>query len=424
MAHLPIPEPEREWQDHSAPHRSPAPDELDELVARFAKDGGLPIDAAVDLALEVVLHQAAEQACNATGANGAAVILERGGEMICRASTGSAPELGTRLAAGGGLTVECLRTGRPQHCDDAALEAQADAEACRSLGVRSVMVLPLWNGGTLAGVLEVFSSRIRAFGDREQSALNEVAAFIVANLRRADKSFDISAPANIRPGPDPEVNVSSSDLSAEAEFDPDENASRPSTRRVVFITYSLAAGVMSAAVLLVVLFLLRFMGRPNVRHSSKNGPSVATAPAANLEAAPAGTSPPTASTGKNKDSQPASIANAPAAGSLSVYENGKEIFHLPPSRREPLELSQREAEANLLRRVEPDYPGEARQRQIQGPVVLNVFGAPDGRVENVEFISGPPILADPAIAAVKQWQFRPQGVRFLTQVTLTFTLAK
>ncbi len=69
--------------------------DLAELAAKFAAHGGdsFPADLSAELALEIVLNEIVEQACLATGATGAAVVLERDGEMVCRASSGpTAPE--------------------------------------------------------------------------------------------------------------------------------------------------------------------------------------------------------------------------------------------------------------------------------------------------------------------------------------------
>ena len=134
-----------------------AESDLAKLVAKFTAHGGgnLPTELSVDLALEVVLNEIVEQACLATGATGAAVILEREGEMVCRASSGvNAPELGVRLSSDSGLTAECIRTRQVQRCEDAAADPRVDVEACRSLGVRSMMILPLVRNGRTAGVLD------------------------------------------------------------------------------------------------------------------------------------------------------------------------------------------------------------------------------------------------------------------------------
>jgi protein TonB len=87
------------------------------------------------------------------------------------------------------------------------------------------------------------------------------------------------------------------------------------------------------------------------------------------------------------------------------------------------------AEGSLLHRVEPDYPEQARQQQIQGPVVLDVRTRRDGTIQELKLLSGQRLLADAAIAAVKQWRFRPQLVKgepveMQTTVTLNFKLPR
>ena len=129
-----------------------------------------------------------------------------------------------------------------------------------------------------------------------------------------------------------------------------------------------------------------------------------------------------------------------------VYENGKEIFRLPPtvegeaaqsdatgevqraSAVEPeriVKLSPEVAKGSLIHRVEPDYPEEARKKGIQGAVVLEVHIGRDGAIQDVKVVSGQPLLANAAIAAVKQWRFKPhkvqgQPVEMQTRVTLNF----
>jgi TonB family protein len=93
------------------------------------------------------------------------------------------------------------------------------------------------------------------------------------------------------------------------------------------------------------------------------------------------------------------------------------------------ELSPEAASGSLLHRVEPDYPQESLQRHIQGPVVLDVRIARNGTTQEVKLVAGERLLADAAIAAVKQWQFKPhlikgQPVEMQTRVTLNFRLPR
>ena len=91
-------------------------------------------------------------------------------------------------------------------------------------------------------------------------------------------------------------------------------------------------------------------------------------------------------------------------------------------------LSPAAAESSLIHRVEPEYPEEARNRQVQGPVVLDIHIGQDGTVQDAKLVSGEPLLADAAIAAVSQWRFRPRLVdgvpaEMQTRITLNFRLS-
>src|SRR6202034_591972 len=57
----------------------------------------------------------------------------------------------------------------------------------------------------------------------------------------------------------------------------------------------------------------------------------------------------------------------------------------------------------LVKKVNPNYPPLARQARIQGVVLLQAQISKDGRIENLQLISGHPMLAPAAIEAVKQW---------------------
>src|SRR5262249_58176779 len=81
-----------------------------------------------------------------------------------------------------------------------------------------------------------------------------------------------------------------------------------------------------------------------------------------------------------------------------------------------------------IRDVKPVYPPLARQARIQGKVVLQAQISKDGAIENLQLISGHPMLAPAAIEAVKQWRFKPyllngEPVEVDTQVEVNFTLA-
>ncbi len=167
-----------------------------DLAARFAakSGGGLSPELSAELALEIVLNEIVEQACQITGATGAAIVLDRVGELVCRASSGStAPELGSRLDKVAGISGECLRTRKTYWCDDTLTDPRADAEASRQLGVRSVVVMPLLRNDALIGVFELFSTQPYAFGVRDERALEMLADRTVTNLDHAAQPSEAEA---------------------------------------------------------------------------------------------------------------------------------------------------------------------------------------------------------------------------------------
>jgi TonB family protein len=73
-----------------------------------------------------------------------------------------------------------------------------------------------------------------------------------------------------------------------------------------------------------------------------------------------------------------------------------------------------------------DYPHEAREKQIQGQVVVKILVSETGDVESAEIVSGDPILAKAAVDAAKQWKFKPfikDGRPIKTTAQLPFNFA-
>jgi protein TonB len=82
----------------------------------------------------------------------------------------------------------------------------------------------------------------------------------------------------------------------------------------------------------------------------------------------------------------------------------------------------------LVKKVTPQYPPLARQARIQGAVVLHAVIGKNGEVQNLQVVSGHPMLTQAAIQAVKQWRYKPyflngQPVEVDTNITVNFSLA-
>lgn len=153
----------------------PAPRSCDEVTAlrRELATGHLTGDQALALIVERVR--------NVTCATGAALALENGGQIVCRASSGNAPAVGVIVDPESGLSGECLRTGGVVRCDDTETEPRVDALVCRRLELRSIVIVPVLVQRRPAGVLEAFSPQSHTFNSGDELVLRR-AADLVAEI--------------------------------------------------------------------------------------------------------------------------------------------------------------------------------------------------------------------------------------------------
>jgi TonB family protein len=85
--------------------------------------------------------------------------------------------------------------------------------------------------------------------------------------------------------------------------------------------------------------------------------------------------------------------------------------------------------AKLVKKVQPEYPPEAREKRIEGTVKLKVVLRKDGFVTVQSVAEGDPLLSPAAIDAVRQWRYEPtlvngQPIDMETTIEVTFTLTK
>ena len=140
--------------------------------------------------LASTLQLLVERAQYITGATGTALALPQGEEMVCRASAGaSAPAVGARLQVKSGLTGESISRRQLLRCDNAEADPRVNLEACRALGIASIVVLPLLRkDGEVRGLFELFSDHPYAFEERDLIALERMAALTLTALDLAEQS--------------------------------------------------------------------------------------------------------------------------------------------------------------------------------------------------------------------------------------------
>ena len=145
--------------------------------------------------LDEVLQLVAERALTITGADGVAIALAQDNAIICRASAGTiAPDAGMRLDPNSGFSGASFRTARIVRCDDAETDPRVNVQACRRLGTRSMVAVPLAGQQNVIGLLEAFSSEPYGFNDSDVRSLNLLAELILAAMKpeEEDQMAEIS----------------------------------------------------------------------------------------------------------------------------------------------------------------------------------------------------------------------------------------
>jgi protein TonB len=83
----------------------------------------------------------------------------------------------------------------------------------------------------------------------------------------------------------------------------------------------------------------------------------------------------------------------------------------------------------LIYKVTPQYPAIAKAAGVGGTVILQAMISKDGTIENLRVVSGPAMLQQAALDAVKMWRYRPyllNGVplEVETTVNVVFTMGR
>jgi len=133
-----------------------------------------------------VMSLVAGRALALTHAVGAVVELAEGDDMVYRATAGIAdPHLGLRLARNHSLSGLCVEEHRLLRCDDSETDPRVDREACRYVGLRSMVVVPLNYHDEVVGVLKVMGAEPSAFDDEDVRVLGLMADLVAAAMFHA-----------------------------------------------------------------------------------------------------------------------------------------------------------------------------------------------------------------------------------------------
>ncbi len=136
-------------------------------------------------ASETPLQRILQEVVDGSATTSAAIALGTEDGVRCRAKIGAAvPDVGTRLHPGIGLTGLCLQTGETQLCNNADTDERVYSEACRALGIGSLLVVPLKlkENGAAVGVLEVASVNPNAFNEMAVARISRLAEQVLGSI--------------------------------------------------------------------------------------------------------------------------------------------------------------------------------------------------------------------------------------------------
>jgi periplasmic protein TonB len=125
---------------------------------------------------------------------------------------------------------------------------------------------------------------------------------------------------------------------------------------------------------------------------------------------------------------PGGVEGGSAGGVLGGILGGAGSGPPPPPRpKAPLRIGGNVMQASLVHQVTPVYPQIAKTAHISGTVVLHAIIGTDGTVQDLQYISGPPLLMRSAMDAVHQWRYKPtmlngEPVQVDTTISVVFTL--
>jgi GAF domain-containing protein len=139
----------------------------------------------------------AERALQETGATSVAIGLMGDGGVTCRATAGRPiTAVGDPINHETGLTGLAFRRQMSQWCSDTESDTRVNLEACRQLGLRSIMVVPVSVQDAVVGVFAIFSGNPDAFSLAHLNAVKKLSHWI---SEAAEHAILKTPPATIAP---------------------------------------------------------------------------------------------------------------------------------------------------------------------------------------------------------------------------------
>jgi protein TonB len=122
-------------------------------------------------------------------------------------------------------------------------------------------------------------------------------------------------------------------------------------------------------------------------------------------------------------------SNRPGGNGESPFGPRQPVTIVHPPAPASLRLPSKLVESTIIYKTIPQYPAIAKAARQEGTVTLQAMISKSGTIEHLQVISGPPILQQAALDAVKTWRYRPyllndQPIEVETTVSVIFKLER
>ena len=140
------------------------------------------------LGLENAMSLVAERVTEIGKASGAGIGILDGKNVRYPAAAGQmALPAGSDVPMEKALCVACLRTGQVIRCADVNPEFLLDAEECHRRGIESLIAVPIYHDGGIAGALELYYASTNAFTEQDVHTCQLMAGLVTEALARDEE---------------------------------------------------------------------------------------------------------------------------------------------------------------------------------------------------------------------------------------------
>ena len=176
------------------------------------------------LELDDAMSLVAERLTQIARASGAVVGILQGKKVRYRAASGLTLPAGTEVPMEKALCYACLQTGQVFRCADVHHEDQLDTEECRWRGIQSLIAVPIFQDGEVAGGLELYYPNPRGFTEHDVHTCQLMAGLVTEALGRnqevslkkslaSERAVMLEALEKLKPNLAALVDVSAADVS-------------------------------------------------------------------------------------------------------------------------------------------------------------------------------------------------------------------